>query len=51
MKQFAFPTINLCRELGEWREAEGGPGGGGGCYPTISDYHLFSHKAHGLRLS
>ena len=25
MKQFAFPTTKLCRELGKWR------GGGGGC--------------------
>ena len=42
MKQFAFPTISLCRELGMW--------GGEGCYPTISDYQWLS-QAHGLQVS
>ena len=42
MKQFAFPTISLCRELGMWRR--GGGGGGVGGLPTISDYQWLLHK-------
>ena len=40
MKQFAFPTISLCRELGMWRRGGGGVGG----LPTISDYQWLLHK-------
>ena len=49
MKQFAFPTINLCRELGEWRKGEGGLGGG--VLPNYFRLPLVLTQAHGLRLS
>ena len=49
MKQFAFPTIKLCRELGKWRGWV--QGGGGGGLPNYFRLTMALTQAHGLQVS